>query len=146
MCKVKSRYKKQTTVTGYKVVYKYKGRYYSPFTGYQYHVGTIPVLKVVRNGDKFTSLNSEVLNQNYSLYTFKMSSKTGVLLDPASVNRLFYSAKFTLLNLGVKVVVLKMTLSHELYIGEYNTQKTIIGDYIEGFEEINIQECTKVSL
>ena len=148
MCEVGSKYKKSTTVTGYKVVVKIKGRYYSPFTGYQYHVGTLPVMKTPRNENKFIHYNNDVLKDYCPHYTFRMKEKTGVLLDPVTVNRVLIgtinNCSFTKNSKG-KVTVLRMTISGDLHRAKYGSDKTMIGSHIDDFEEITLEQCTKIN-
>ena len=43
MCKIKCRFARTTEFTGYKVVIKRNGKYYSPATGIEYKPGPVPI-------------------------------------------------------------------------------------------------------
>ena len=148
MCEVGSKYKKSTTVTGYKVVVKVRGRYYSPFTGYQYHIGTLPHMKYERNSSKFIHYNDLVLVPYMSYHTDKMYKKTGVLLDPNRVNTLYTSVNKVCRgreDTNIKAAILRMTISGDLHRAKYGSDKTMIGSHIDDFEEITLEQCTKIN-
>lgn len=117
------------TFTGYKVVTKIKGRYYSPFSGYCYKKGPLPSLKCTPRNAARDFVDSTYAIFHSMFYTTKMHGKSGVLVTLADAELIVSKNKDT---------ILKMTVGGDLYDGEFDDFKTVIGTEIIDFEEVEI--------
>jgi hypothetical protein len=139
MCYLLSKCERKT-FTGYKVVTVDKhGNYYSPATGIRYNVGKIPIIKDKPRQRKYTGNNwynphlpsSHNYTSNYVGYTavFETYEDAKKCLNRWDTAGLYLTS--------LTHIIIKMTLSTDLYFGKYASGTPIIaGKYIVSMKKI----------
>lgn len=133
MCKVLEKYTKKKKFTGYKMVVKVDGKYYSPVTGIEYIPGKdiIPVKsesKVNRNfinSDSWKSFYEILKNKN--LYEEKMHGKTGIFVERNIVDEFSQNETY---------IPVKMTISGDLHYAQTDWWNTIVGNHVVSIKEL----------
>lgn len=129
MCTITKELKKSKVGSGYKLVIKHKGDFYSPSTGLKYKVGmTIPNMK--KNGAMTDGEWKSPFEVEY-FYEPRMQGNTGVI---RKVSDLFGSYFGISDNFDYSIV--KMTLGRVKYIGHLSGYDTMIGDDILEIKEM----------
>ena len=142
MCKLTEKYTKSKSFTGYKVVYKKDGKYYSPATGIEYKEDMdIPRIRKRRPLAASLGLFVDVFNKQRGVYEPLMKGKTALLCNhkEAIGVRDWNSDDFEL-------SVVKMIISGDLHEGSYKTYVSdgfstvvipiIAGTHIDKIEEV----------
>lgn len=121
MCLITEKFDKSETFTGYKVVIKRDGKYYSPATGIEYKPGSVPKL------DANTDRNVELIRVfSYSFKNFRdliyraffnptFNGLTAVFVDESAARRLL--DEFSQNLDGDQVVIVSMTIYGNLHRG-----------------------------
>lgn len=145
-------------VSGYKVAIKNKetGKYYSPATFIEYKKGEIPKLKYstirgyIERRSKFLAghpaFGEFYFNDNFCLkggqgYAENMAGKTAIFSSSNDAIELKDNIEFTTQLLPeYEYVILKMSISGDMYYGSYNCSNVYIGTRIEKLEEVIINK------
>lgn len=151
MCKIKTRFRKAESVTGYKIAFEKYGKFYSIYTGIEYKVGSvkdvdhnyksnIESLENKYGSDKFYFWKN-VWNTYDNFYEPKMKNKTGVILSLSDAYDFIYDNKHI-----TEYVILEMTISGGLYNAKFDDSKTVIGNHIDSITKLSKQEIeSKIS-
>jgi hypothetical protein len=135
MCEIKEKTRLKT-FTGYKVVIKKDGKYYSPSTGLEYKVGMkLPHLQE-RNEIFDTWAWGNPLSKDGVWYKPEMQGKTAVFknLRPCVTS--------IACNRAFNHVILKMTIGGEIYNGSFSYNELRIGTEIVDIKETKYKPTT----
>lgn len=139
MCNLVRPYLDNETFTGYKLVAKKDDKYYSSFTGQELIIGEVPLPPETCTRLSYIWVDDLDKDIFYNLDIFKSSyiGYTSVFHTMEDLYREFdYVDPSYVVNSEYELVVVKMTLSKELMIGEYEYTKIIAGKYIENIENV----------
>jgi len=134
MCQLIKNVNKRT-FTGYKVAIKSprSGKYRSASMGFEYKLGDVPIPKKQRNLTGHFA--SDILIGSY--FSNMMTGRTCVFARLEGASELYHSImrclKYTK---SQKVVLLKMKISKNIMIGNYNDYVVYAGKKILSFKEI----------
>lgn len=147
MCNLTKKYNGKS-FTGYKVAYKKRKRYFSIATDEEYKEGkTMPDLSKSRRRTRrvgnfeYMPIN-EIINEKGFCFKVDMVGKTAVFKNKSDATDLLKNKNFAYLpldksvKLDIKLIVLKMTISGNLYEGKYGFNPVVAGEKIEKIEEI----------
>lgn len=137
MCKIIDRCEDQSPFIGFKVVVKYEGKYYSPFTGISYHqpIPTKSIKSVTSETDFiFGLVPSKIEYTRYFWYESKMIGKTGVIVDAQKAQDVFRELSRDFDNL----VIVKAIVEEDLHHALFDYSPTVVGNKITILEEIPV--------
>ena len=158
MCEILNAYCESKIVDGYKIAIKSEdGKYYSPYTGYEYNVGKIDPPKDFYLLSDITDSRCEVLNNKtveifktkfkYAAlshgikYNIAMHGKTGVITSrscASGILQCFIKEMKKETENEINFVALKMSITGDLFNAKYNGTDIVIGNEIVSFEEIKL--------
>jgi len=129
MCRIRKPCRNITSFTGYKLVFKIDNKYYSAFTGIEYKENTkiVPVDEMQKHAD-YQMWSTIHRNE-------KMIGKTTVFenLEDAKEIKNVWHKTFP----DKEIVILEMTLSGNLHHAIFSERDTIIGEYVETFNQLS---------
>jgi hypothetical protein len=135
MCTITTVINDKERVTGYKYALKKKsnGKYYSPAIGCEYKVGRVPRCRKQKAlDDGFISI---ILRRDGPIFNKLFYGKTSVFISYCDAYNFIWNHRRVILS-GYIFVILKMTLSKNLFNGFYDYKRLYIGEYIESIEEV----------
>ena len=137
MCNLTTKIKNCQSVTGYKIVYKENGKYFSPATGIEYKENIdLPWPNNIKNKIKYYFGFDDVLNANELSHHKNLYGKTAVFINLSDA--MIFANIWQTAQEKMHLQIVKMTLSNDLYNGIYGfNSKVYIGSHIDKIEEIN---------
>ena len=106
------------------------GRYYSPATGIEYTVGSVPVPR--ERGQESLGLYVNVLDPAEACFNPNMIGRTAGFIHPWDAQKEITHLKSYVFN--VKFMILKMILSEDLMRGNYGDAPVVAGEHIDKIE------------
>lgn len=128
--------------TGYKFVITDKhGHHYSPFTGIRYKKGPVPKWNKIGKYciyDNVNSLfNSNGYWHNYNQSKYKLTAVIKDLRDVKNECQRFANSPYNSpLPVGCKFNIVKVTLSGDIYSGEFDDNYVELGNYIKSINVV----------
>lgn len=141
MCKVLNKFEGKETFTGYKLVLKIDGEYYSPSTGLKYEVG-MKIPKMKKRGENIDGTWANPLSDGI-FYEPLMQGKTSVLDYKIDAIRLLNDVDEYSEYKHDDYVILKMTIGGDMYKGRLNYSsefKDYVAYTVIGSEILEIEE------
>ena len=132
MCEFKNKLDKKI-VSGYKIaVADAHGHYYSIATGIRYETGKVKIPKTYCKHNMRKECDFvDILNKSSSAHDPKYAGFTAIFENKSAAMKLFRDV------FGIEnIVLLKMTLTGELYNGTYGNEAVYLGDTIKSIKKV----------
>ena len=130
-------------ITIYKIVAKKKGNYYSTFTGQKYKIGKVnkPKKKYKRLSEYWnTLLESKKKFKNIILFKPRFYGKTSGFSIFDDALSLYRKMSQNRIKKGYQLVIVKMVLGGEIWLGEYDLKEVFAANTIKEINELKIEE------